>query len=69
MGTKIYCENCGRGCFGFWKYPPSRACSLHCFRELIANGKVSKIPPYAAFPELNISPPRKYAGIEERSKS
>jgi len=66
---KIICDNCGRECFGFWKYPPSRACSLKCFRQLVADGKISTIPPYTAFPELNISPPRKYPQIIESSKS
>jgi hypothetical protein len=35
----------------------------------VADGKISTIPPYTAFPELNISPPRKYPQIIERSKS
>jgi len=56
MHKKIVCKNCGRECFGFWIYGKSHACSKKCFRELIENGVISKIPPYTAFPELDILP-------------
>ena len=55
----MLCPNCGRECFGFWKYGKSHACSKKCFRELVENGKITTIPPYKAFPELDILPPVK----------
>jgi hypothetical protein len=63
---KIYCPNCEREVFGFWKYPPNHACSLKCFRQLVADGLISTIPPYTAFPELDILPPRKFPEREQR---
>jgi hypothetical protein len=61
VNVKIICPNCGRECFGFWIYGISHACSMKCFRKLIADGKISRIPPYAAFAELGILPPKKRA--------
>ena len=67
----IKCPNCGRECFGFWKYGREHACSLKCFRQLIADNKISKIPPYSAFPELGILPSKKHAkrNADKRSNS
>jgi hypothetical protein len=55
----MICENCGREVFGFWKRSTNKACSKKCLRSLIFSGKVTKIPPYAEFPELGILPPHK----------
>lgn len=51
------CDNCGRECYGFWKYGPSKACSLACLRKQIEDGKIQRIPPDSAFPELGILSP------------
>jgi hypothetical protein len=56
---RMFCENCGREVFGFWKYGKNHTCSMKCFRKMIKDGRISQIPPYVAFPELNISAPRK----------
>lgn len=51
------CENCGRTCYGFWKYGPSSACSLACFRNLIATGKVPRLKPEFGHRDLGILSP------------
>lgn len=60
MAEKIMCQNCGREVFGFWIYGRSHACSMKCFRKLIADGVITRIPPYAEFTELGIKPPLKW---------
>lgn len=57
----IICENCGNECFGIWKYGKVKTCSLNCLRNMIKQGKISKIPADAAFPELGIKAPSKQA--------
>jgi hypothetical protein len=54
---KLFCINCGKEVFGFWKYGLNHVCSLYCLRLSIADGKISKIPPYSAFRELGILAP------------
>lgn len=58
---KVFCENCGRESFGFWKYGHNHPCSLKCLRAMIKDGRITRIPPYKAFPELDISAPKKDA--------
>lgn len=55
----MICENCGRKVFGFWKYGTNHVCSMNCFRTLIRTGKISRIYPERAYPELGISEPTK----------
>lgn len=50
------CPNCGRPIYGFWKYGVSMACSMKCFREQVDDGRIAKLHPERAYPELGILP-------------
>lgn len=60
------CINCNREVYGFWKRGgTAKVCSKECLRQAIADGKISRIHPYTAFPELGIAAPEKALEKEE----